>query len=148
MKCDVLIVDDDAAMQMLLEVMLTRAGYTTCVVSDGLEAFAVLATREVGLVIVDDQLPMIPGHEVCRTIKQNPVTQLIPVIMHSGSFEMGRVTYHARCGADAYLRKPARSGELIALVGRLLSQPGNAGIWRPYIGESTVGTRQCRVRWY
>lgn len=126
---DVLVVDDEPVLQMMLEMMLTRAGYTVCMAGDGVEAYEVLATQPVRLVLLDDQLPLIDGCEVCQTIKNSPVTRHIPVVMHSGSMEINRLSYQERCGADAYLRKPARYGELLALVGRLLSQPGNAGIW-------------------
>ena len=74
----VLVVDDVAANVDLLNVLLTREGYTVFTASDGEEALDIVASRHPDLVLMDVMMPKLSGYEVCERLKQNPSTRLTP----------------------------------------------------------------------
>ncbi len=116
----ILNVDDTEAQRYAITRILENAGFIVWQAASGEEALQQVARRP-DLVILDVNLPDISGFEVCRRIKQNPETALIPVLHQSAMY----VDAHAKItalegGADAYLVHPIEPGELLATVRALL----------------------------
>lgn len=116
----VLVVDDDPTIALFLARLLVQDGHQVTVVHTGDDALARIAARPPELVLLDLGLPGLGGLEVCRRLKANPVTRLIPVLVLTGEDPaQGRVGAW-EAGADEYLTKPARAADVAARVRSLL----------------------------
>jgi putative two-component system response regulator len=102
----VLVVDDNPFISSLLRQGLTAEGYDVTVVGDGLEALSAVAARPPDLILLDLDLPLLSGDEVCRRLKADPATRLIPVVMITaqGAFQNKLAAWDY--GADDFLAKP------------------------------------------
>jgi len=80
----ILLVDDDPRVRDVLSRFLEREGYVTIPAVSGEEALERVADHPPDLVLLDVQLPGIDGYTVCRVLKENIATALIPVTILSG----------------------------------------------------------------
>ena len=116
----ILLVDDDEAKRYTIAKTLARAGFDILEAGTGSEALRLVASLP-ALVILDVKLPDISGFEVCRRIKSNPATCVIPVLHISTSFvDLEDKVHGLDSGADGYLTSVAEPLELIATVRALL----------------------------
>ncbi len=116
----ILIVDDQERNRYVLCHVLERAGYSCETASTGRQALERSATRP-DLIILDVNLPDVSGYEVCRRIKENPLTTDIPILQISASFVNSDATAKAlEGGADNYLTHPIDSVVLVATVRAML----------------------------
>lgn len=115
----VLIVDDDPDVAGLLQKLLAGDGHRAAVAGDGGEALALVAARQPDLVLLDLDMPRLGGFEVCRRLKGDPATRLIPVVILTGREEEARLPAW-ELGADDFVRKPFRAAELLARCRALL----------------------------
>jgi putative two-component system response regulator len=116
----VLIVDDDPAVLNLLVRLLTKQGYTTETAVDGPSALVAAAQHPPDLVILDVIMPGMNGFELCRRLKRDPVSRLIPVIMVTGDGQHEQRIEALDSGADDFLAKPVDTHELLARVRSLV----------------------------
>lgn len=116
-KRPILIVDDYPGARYLRSRILSDAGYEVIEAASGDEALRLAAVMTPALVLLDVNLPDISGIDVCRQLKQNPVTAHIPVIQITGAWlsEDARQRGLAS-GADAYLTEPVDEVALIKQV--------------------------------
>ena len=109
----VLIVDDEKDLRSLLDFNLRKAGYRTVQASTGNEALLRAASHHPDLILLDLNLPDVPGTDVCRQLKSNPVTEPIPIVMLTArSAEDDRVRGF-ELGAEDYVSKPFSVRELL-----------------------------------
>ena len=101
-----LVVDDVDANRDLLSRRLRRRGYRVRMASDGKEALQCLAREVVDLVLLDIAMPGMSGYEVLSTLRANPQTAGIPVIMVTASKDSDRIVEALSKGADDYITKP------------------------------------------
>ena len=122
----VLIVEDEAALSMLLIYNLESEGYSVEHADRGDEAELRLAECLPDLVILDWMLPGISGLEICRRLRARPATKSLPVIMLTARGEEGERVRGLSVGADDYVVKPFSVPELMARVRALLrrARPG------------------------
>jgi putative two-component system response regulator len=116
----VLVTDDDPSVSLLLRHVLTAEGYRVTIAANGQDALDLVALGPPDLILLDVDLPRIDGYEVCRRLKQQPATRLLPILMITG-----RGAYEARLkawelGADDFLAKPFQPVEVIARCRSLL----------------------------
>jgi putative two-component system response regulator len=116
----ILIAEDDILTRELFAEILEEKGYEVVLARDGAEAVDVFASRQFDLVLLDVKMPHRNGFEVCRIIKGNPDTRLIPVVLISGLINANDRIVALECGADDYLNKPVRKDEFVARIRSLL----------------------------
>ena len=90
----VLVVDDEANMRRVLEIMLTRQGYRTHSAADGQQAFDLLREQTFDLVISDLRMPLINGIELLRKLRESQIDVPLIMITAQGSIESAVVATH------------------------------------------------------
>lgn len=120
MQKRILLVDDDPRNLRLLEGMLYTEPYNLLTATSGQEALAVVENESPDLVLLDIMMPGMSGYEVCQTIKSQPSTRMIPVVMVTALHEVNDRIQAMEAGADDFLSKPIDAAELIVRVRSLL----------------------------
>lgn len=116
----ILVADDNEANCDLLVNLLTAEGYTVVAVSNGQQALERISKDSIDLALLDVMMPGKTGLDVCLTIKSNPETRLIPVVLLTSLTSDDDRVHGIMCGADDFLSKPANKHELLARVHSLL----------------------------
>jgi putative two-component system response regulator len=116
----VLIVDDNPLIADLLRQVLRAEGHDVFVVGDGLEALAAVTRHDPDLILLDLDLPGLHGYEVCRQLKANPATRLIPVLIITARTDDEERIGAWDHGADGFLTKPFQITEVAARCRPLL----------------------------
>ena len=120
MKPRILVVDDEPDALELIQYNMKTAGYDVVTAADGEEALKKARSSNPSLVILDVMLPEVDGLEVCKSLRRDPVTAAIPIIMLTAkAAEIDRVL-GLELGADDYLTKPFSPRELVLRVKSLL----------------------------
>lgn len=113
MTISVLVVDDEPALRDLIGQMLELGGYAVMEADDGEEALDKIDADPPDAVILDVMMPLMDGITVCKSIRANPETANMPVIMLSGKTQKEAVAEGLAAGANQYLCKPVSYDELI-----------------------------------
>jgi len=116
----ILVVDDTPKNVKLLADLLSVKGYAVATASSGLEALVKVETEKPDLVLLDVVMPEMSGYEVCRKIRENPETGILPVIMVTALDPGEERIKGLDAGADDFLTKPINQAELLARVRSLL----------------------------
>jgi putative two-component system response regulator len=116
----ILVVDDNPFIASLLRQGLSAEGYTITVAHDGLDALEQVAAAIPDLILLDLDMPQLTGDEVCRRLKSDPATRLIPIVMITAMGEAHNKIAAWDYGADEFLTKPFHLIEVIARCRSLL----------------------------
>ena len=116
----VLVVDDVEANRSLVTALLTRDGYEIEVVADGRSALDSVHRDPPDLVLLDVMMPGLNGLDVCRALKADAVTRLIPVVLITALCQSEDRVQGLDAGADDFITKPFNAHELRARVRSLL----------------------------
>ncbi len=116
----ILAVDDDPLARRSLRAMLERSYYQVETAESGAEAFALLASFRPELILLDIQMPVMDGLEVCRRIRDLPGGDLLPIIFLTGEERPGIHSQAFQAKGDDFLRKPVLSVELITRIRSLM----------------------------
>jgi signal transduction histidine kinase len=120
-KWTVLIADDEAQIADAIAATLGRQGLETIVAYDGEQALTLARELHPDLILMDVMMPGRSGIEVCATLKTDPTTATIPVVLITAKTEQPDRMVGIAAGADEYLTKPFSPTELIALVDGVLA---------------------------
>jgi phosphate regulon transcriptional regulator PhoB len=116
----ILVVDDERDIVDLIAYNLEKEGFSIARAYDGEEALKTIASEKPDLMILDLMLPGVQGLDVCRSIRKDPETAGLPIIMLTAkSDEIDRIL-GLEIGADDYITKPFSIRELIARVRAVL----------------------------
>jgi adenylate cyclase len=115
----ILVVDDQRTNAEMVSGLLRNLGYEVDLALDGHEALELVREKGPDLVISDILMPGLDGFELCRRLRANAATALLPVILVTGVEQTERIK-GVEAGADDFLAKPVNWAELFARVKRLL----------------------------
>jgi CheY-like chemotaxis protein len=135
----ILIVDDDVQTLRLVGLMLERQGYKILAASNGTQAIGMARSEHPDLILLDVMMPDVDGYGVARTLRKEPETTDIPILMFTAKAQVEDKIAGYESGADDYLTKPIHPAELTAhmraILSRRKSRTTGASIERGY----TVG---------
>ncbi|MGA2032811.1 MAG: response regulator [Thermoguttaceae bacterium] len=119
-KSKILIADDNLPNVELLEAYLGEVDCETAVAGDGRETLDKVGEFQPDLILLDIMMPKLSGFEVCRTLKKNPATSHIMILMVTALNELGDIERAVACGCDDFLSKPINKLELLKRVENML----------------------------
>jgi signal transduction histidine kinase len=117
---DLLVVDDDPRNRKLLEEYLVAAGHAVRLAPDGRSAIEAVRDRVPDIVFLDVMMPDISGLEVCRTLKADPATRMVQIVLVTALDGTPHRVAGLDTGADDFISKPVRREEFLAKVRSLL----------------------------
>jgi len=116
----ILVVDDDQYVRLLLGARLRKNGYEVVTAEDGEEAVRIVGQVKPALILLDLGLPKMDGFEVCRTLKSDPETCGIPIIILSAKSQQADRDQASAAGAESYMAKPFNSVAILEEIQHLL----------------------------
>jgi len=116
----ILVVDDAPVNRKLLADLLSVKGYAVTTAASGAEALREIACQPPDLVLLDVMMPGMSGYEVCRAVRENQATALLPVVLVTALDPAEERVKGLEAGADDFLSKPIHQAELLARVRSLL----------------------------
>lgn len=120
-KKKILLVDDDPDFVEAVRVIVESGGYDVRVAYDGKEGLEAVAEEKPDLIVLDVMMPVMNGHEACSTLKKDPETAKIPIILLTAVADrVTTSTYTHRdmleSEAEDYMPKPVEPAELLDLI--------------------------------
>ncbi len=115
-----LLADDSITIQKVVELTFAETEHKVVAVGSGRDLFKRLPETKPDVVLCDVVMPDVNGYEVCQTLKSDPNTLHIPVVLLTGTFEPFDRDRALAAGCDAIVTKPFEARELINVVEDLL----------------------------
>jgi DNA-binding response OmpR family regulator len=117
----ILVVDDEDATRHMLRLFLNLEGFAVIEAGDGMEALEQVALHSPAALILDVMMPIMDGITVCKTLRAQPATANLPILMLSGKTQESAIEEGLQAGANVYLKKPMDPRNLITHLRQLLS---------------------------
>ncbi|HEY7363817.1 MAG TPA: response regulator [Methylomirabilota bacterium] len=118
----VLYVEDNEYNRKIVRQLLSRTSYRLLEAPDGEAALALIRQDRPDLVLMDVQLPRMSGLDVTRTLRAEPATAAIPIIVVTSFALSGDDQRAMAAGASGYLAKPYSPRDLLALIRKFLPE--------------------------
>ena len=112
----ILVVEDSPSELELISHFLNESGYKVIKATGGTEALKKLELEKPDAIITDEVMPGMSGFELCRSLKKNPETQKVPIVICSSKNQEIDRLWAMRQGADAYVTKPYTREELLRAI--------------------------------
>jgi CheY-like chemotaxis protein len=117
----ILLVEDEKNIILGVSICLRTAGLQVEVAEDGVEALRKISESKPDLVLLDLVMPKLNGLDVLQSVKENPETRDIPVIVLSARAQEEDIQRAMDLGASEYMAKPFKPAELLDVIDRVLS---------------------------
>jgi pilus assembly protein CpaE len=134
----VLVVDDDAGVQRLLQQTLRAEGYEVLMATEAAEALRLWQSENPSLILLDVTLPGVDGYDLATRMRgAETAGKHVPIIMLTSDRDVSQKVRALRSGADDYLVKPFHPAELLARIKALIARfaPGDSLVGRPPMGR-------------
>ncbi|MCL2784115.1 MAG: MtrAB system response regulator MtrA [Propionibacteriaceae bacterium] len=138
----VLVIDDDASLAEMLQIVLRQEGFETAWCSRGDQALDAFHTEKPDLVLLDLMLPGRGGVDICRDIRAESG---VPIVMLTAKSDTNDVVKGLEAGADDYVAKPFAPRELVARVRTRLRRLSTSDIETLTIGDLTIAIESHQV---
>src|SRR3954469_1202594 len=116
----ILVIDDQRTNAEMLAGLLRNLGYEVETSHDPLDALALVQNDPPDLVVSDIAMPGIDGYELCRRLRAEASTALLPIVLVTSTYEQSERVKGIEAGADDFLTRPVNWAEMFARVKRLL----------------------------
>lgn len=147
MNPSVLIADDEEDVRHLVSHHLRNAGFNVLEAPDGSAAVRIARSEAPALLVLDVHMPGLTGMEVCKTLKADPATAQLPIIMLTARAEEVDRILGLELGADDYLTKPFSPRELVLRIKSVLRRLAPAEVVKQLqIGPITIDPERHAVR--
>lgn len=120
----ILVIDDSHTIVALLKRMLLQNHYEVLTAYDGETGIEIARKETPNLIFLDIVLPGIDGFNALRTLRRDPATAHVPIIMISGNAAATEQFYVQRIGADDFMKKPFARAEVFSRIERVLDDNG------------------------
>lgn len=144
-RSHILVVDDDAALAEMLQIVLQQEGFDASWCPNGLKALAMFRDTRPDLILLDLMLPGRDGVQICRDVRAESG---VPIIMLTARSDTKDVVTGLEAGADDYVSKPFKPKELIARIRtRLRRLDADSAAQSSYaIGDLVISTQSHTVK--
>ena len=129
----ILVCDDDKSIRMFFSAVLTRAGYTVQLASNGKEALDIMDREHIDLAVIDIMMPEIDGYELTSLIRENNAN--LPILMVSAKQLPEDKHRGFLAGTDDYMTKPVDDEEMLFRIKALLRRAKIASERRIEVGS-------------
>jgi DNA-binding response OmpR family regulator len=150
MNAKILIVDDEADVLDLLSLTLRNAGFNVITAQTGSIALTKARTEAPNLIILDLMLPEMSGTEICKTLKKDPATSSLPILMLTAKSEEVDKIVGLELGADDYVTKPFSPRELLLRIKAILRRglEKTAATDRMQVGDIVIdrARHECLIK--
>jgi DNA-binding response OmpR family regulator len=138
----ILLIEDEPALARGLSDTLRANGFDVTVAADGERGLDAAMRGDADLILLDVMLPKVDGYEICRAVRSQGIE--VPILMLTAKGREQDVVHGLNLGADDYITKPFRSGELVARARAFLRRRGPASTTLRF-GDCDVDLRARRV---
>lgn len=125
-KEHIFVVDDEEDILELARYNLANEGYQVTCINSGEKAILQVQQNKPDLIVLDLMLPGMNGFDVCKVIKNNPLTSAIPIVMLTAKGEESDIVTGLELGADDYITKPFSPKVLVARIRTVLRREKTA----------------------
>lgn len=116
----IMVVDDSITVRKISERTLSREGYQVVLAKDGLDALEKIRDTLPDVMLVDIEMPRMDGFDLTRSIRANPITQSIPIIMITSRTAEKHRRHAMQLGVNIYLGKPYTDEDLLKSISTLM----------------------------
>lgn len=112
----ILVVEDTHSEMELMSYYLRESGYSVISAGTAKEAIDKAIAQKPDVIVTDVVMPGMSGFELCRTLRKNPATEKVPIVICSSKDQQIDRLWGMKQGADAYITKPFTREQLIRAV--------------------------------
>ena len=122
----IMVVDDSLTVRRVTQRLLERQGFQVMLAKDGVDALRQMQDALPDVLLVDIEMPRMDGYDLTRTVRSNPDTRNIPILMITSRTAAKHRSLAFELGVNEYLGKPYQEEELLRLIRRHLSARASA----------------------
>ncbi len=112
----ILIVEDSPSELELMSHYLKESGYNVIKATGAKEALEKAASQKPDVIVTDVVMPEMSGFELCRSLRKNPITEKVPIVICSSKNQEIDRFWAMKQGADAYITKPYTRDHLLHII--------------------------------
>lgn len=123
MKGTILLIEDNEQNRYLATFLLEAQGFSVTSAPDGIRGIEMAAADHYDLILLDIQLPVMDGHAVAKSLRENPATRDVPIVAVTSYAMAGDREKAIASGCVGYLEKPINPDTFVEEIGKFLSSP-------------------------